>query len=68
MPPRVKTRMRFRSVQASPERTAGIIEKGIINGEFKNSWNAKEFGVKLFAMVEGDIQISRVSGNKGQMP
>jgi TetR/AcrR family transcriptional repressor of nem operon len=54
-------------VQASPQLLERIVEQGIIDGEFKNGWNAKEFGIKAFAMIEGGILISRVSGNKEQM-
>ncbi|WP_426670129.1 TetR/AcrR family transcriptional regulator [Mucilaginibacter sp. McL0603] len=56
-----------RMVQASPQKLAAIIEQGIKDGEFKNSWNAKEFGIKMFAMIEGGILMSRVSGNKERM-
>ncbi|HTD38984.1 MAG TPA: TetR/AcrR family transcriptional regulator [Mucilaginibacter sp.] len=56
-----------KTLQATPQMLAGIIEQGIIDGEFKNSWSAKEFGIKMFAMIEGGILISRVSGNKEQM-
>jgi TetR/AcrR family transcriptional repressor of nem operon len=54
-------------VQASPQMLASIMEQGIIDGEFKKSWNAKEFGIKIFAIIEGGILISRVSGSKEQM-
>jgi AcrR family transcriptional regulator len=54
-------------LQASPQLLTRIIEQGIIDGEFKNNWNAKEFGIKMFAMIEGGILFSRVSGNKEQM-
>jgi AcrR family transcriptional regulator len=54
-------------LQASPQLITRIIEQGIIDGEFKKSWNAKEFGIKMFAMIEGGILFSRVSGNKEQM-
>jgi AcrR family transcriptional regulator len=54
-------------VQASPQKLTTIIEQGIIDGEFKKEWNAKEFGIKIFAMIEGGILISRVSGSKEQM-
>lgn len=56
-----------KTLQATPQMLARIIEQGIIDGEFKNSWNAKEFGIKMFAMIEGGILISRVSANKEQM-
>jgi TetR/AcrR family transcriptional repressor of nem operon len=54
-------------LQASPQLLTRIIEQGIIDGEFKNNWNAKEFGIKMFAMIEGGILFSRVSWNKEQM-
>jgi TetR/AcrR family transcriptional repressor of nem operon len=56
-----------RHLQASPQLLAGIVEQGIKDGEFKNGWNAHEFGIKMFAMIEGGILFSRVSGNKEQM-
>jgi TetR/AcrR family transcriptional repressor of nem operon len=54
-------------LQATPQMLATIIEQGIIDGEFKKNWNAKEFSIKAFAMIEGGILFSRVSGNKEQM-
>ena len=44
-----------------------IIEDGIEKGEFRKSWNASEFAVKSFAMIEGGILISRVSGSRDKM-
>lgn len=54
-------------VQGSAQRLTGIIEQGIASGEFKSAWNAKEFGIKAFAMIEGGSLISRVSGSNNQM-
>ncbi|HTD98805.1 MAG TPA: TetR/AcrR family transcriptional regulator [Mucilaginibacter sp.] len=54
-------------VQASLQLFETIIDQGIIDGEFKKNWNAREFGIKTFAMIEGGILISRVSGNNEQM-
>ena len=54
-------------LQASPKLLEKIIEQGIIDGEFRKSWNAKEFGIKMFAMIEGGVLFSRVSGNKEQV-
>jgi TetR/AcrR family transcriptional repressor of nem operon len=54
-------------LQASPKLLERIIEQGIIDGEFKKSWNAKEFGIKMFAMIEGGVLFSRISGNKEHM-
>lgn len=44
-----------------------IVNKGIANGEFKPDWNAEEFSVVMFAMMEGGHLISRVSGNNEKM-
>ena len=54
-------------LQASPKMLTRIIEQGITDGEFKKSWNAIEFGIKMFAMIEGGVLFSRVSGNKEHM-
>jgi AcrR family transcriptional regulator len=54
-------------VQSSSERLVTTIEQGVANGEFKDSWNAKEFGIKAFAMIEGGTLISRVSGSNNQI-
>ena len=47
--------------------TTGLVEEGIKNGEFKKSWNAAEFAVKSFAMIEGSILIARLSGKGDKM-
>jgi TetR/AcrR family transcriptional repressor of nem operon len=54
-------------LQASPQMLAAIIDQGIIDGEFKSGWNSKEFGIKAFAMIEGGLLFSRVSGTNEQM-
>jgi TetR/AcrR family transcriptional repressor of nem operon len=54
-------------LQASPLLLTRIVEQGIIDGEFKKSWDAKEFGIKMFAMIEGGVLFSRVSGKKEHM-
>lgn len=56
-----------RLVQLSIQRVTSIIEQGIVNGEFKKDWNAKEFATKGFAMIEGGTLISRVSGTNEHM-
>ncbi|MFC0512586.1 TetR/AcrR family transcriptional regulator [Mucilaginibacter angelicae] len=56
-----------RLVQLSIQRVTSIIEQGIVNGEFKKEWDAKEFATKGFAMIEGGTLISRVSGTNEHM-
>jgi TetR/AcrR family transcriptional regulator, transcriptional repressor for nem operon len=52
---------------ANQQLLAGSITKGIANGEFNPEWNAEEFSVIMFAMMEGGHLISRVSGNNDKM-
>jgi AcrR family transcriptional regulator len=51
----------------SVNKITGIIIEGIGTGEFYVNWNAKEFAIKLFTMMEGAIVIARVMGNSTQM-
>ncbi|PXY46774.1 TetR/AcrR family transcriptional regulator [Flavobacterium hydrophilum] len=44
-----------------------IVNKGIANGEFKPNWNAEEFALIMFAMMEGGHLISRMSGKNDKM-
>ncbi len=43
------------------------VEKGIKAGEFKKEWDARIFATKAYAMIEGGILVSRVTGNNDQM-
>ncbi|QOG04959.1 TetR/AcrR family transcriptional regulator [Flavobacterium sp. MDT1-60] len=52
---------------ANQQLLASIVNKGIANGEFKPDWNAEEFSVVMFAMMEGGHLISRVSGSNEKM-
>jgi AcrR family transcriptional regulator len=52
---------------ANQQLLAGSVNKGIANGEFKPDWNAEEFAVVMFAMMEGGHLISRMSGNNDKM-
>lgn len=45
----------------------GIIEDGIASGEFRDTSNAREMAIKMFAMIEGAAMISRVEGHNNQM-
>ncbi len=54
-------------IQTAQQVVADIIEQGIIDAEFKNSWDSKEFAIKAFAMIEGGVLTSRVAGNNDQM-
>ncbi|ACU61979.1 TetR/AcrR family transcriptional regulator [Chitinophaga pinensis] len=44
-----------------------IVEQGIAEGTFNKDWDVKVFVTKAYAMIEGGILVSRVSGNSDQM-
>lgn len=44
-----------------------ILKRGVEEGEFKEEWNYREFALKAYAMVEGGILVSRVTGDISQM-
>ena len=46
---------------------AAIIQQGIKNGEFKETFNGKEFSIKMFALIEGGTLIGRVLNTNSQM-
>lgn len=52
---------------ANQQLLSTIVNKGITNGEFKRNWNAEEFALIMFAMMEGGHLISRMSGNNDKM-
>lgn len=54
-------------IAKSQKLLSDIIKNGIDNNEFKSDWNYEEFATVMFAMIEGGILISRVSGTKDKM-
>lgn len=44
-----------------------IITRGIKNGELKSGFNAKEFSIRMFALIEGGIVICRILNSNNQM-
>ena len=56
-----------KTIRSLQQNIVSIIEKGIAAGEFKKNIDAKTFAIKSFAMVEGGILVSRVTGNNGQL-
>lgn len=54
-------------INLTEENIAAIVNQGIEDGEFRKGWNAKEFGIKMFAMVEGGIMVSRMAGSNAKM-
>lgn len=56
-----------RTICSVQQGLADIVELGIATKEFKKDWDAKKFATKAYAMIEGGILISRVSGDISQM-
>ncbi|GGH14438.1 TetR/AcrR family transcriptional regulator [Mucilaginibacter phyllosphaerae] len=56
-----------KGMEWSVNRITNIITEGVGNGEFHASWNAKEFAIKLFTMIEGAVLIARVMGNNDHL-
>jgi AcrR family transcriptional regulator len=54
-------------VEGFQQQITDIVGRGIATGEFKDSFNANEFGTRTFALLEGGILISRVSGKRNKM-
>jgi TetR/AcrR family transcriptional regulator, transcriptional repressor for nem operon len=64
--PVVKQRVN-QAIEASQKRIADVVKEGHTNGEFKETFNADLFAVKMFTMIEGAILISRVQNNTHNM-
>ncbi len=56
-----------RGIEFMHDLLSGLVEKGIKDGEFKKTWNAREFAIKTYAMIEGGIMMTRVAGNNDIM-
>jgi len=46
---------------------SSLVQQGIKSGQFRKTWNPKIFATKMFALLEGGILLSRVSGKRDQM-
>jgi AcrR family transcriptional regulator len=56
-----------RTLETGQRIVEDIIKQGIKKGEFKDSFNAKEFSIKMFALIEGGIIIGRIMESNSQM-
>ena len=64
--PEIKERV-HQVVQASQKYLENMLTMGITNGEFQPELNAGRVALKLYAMLEGTVLISRVSNDSKQM-
>ncbi|MHA4812544.1 TetR/AcrR family transcriptional regulator [Flavitalea flava] len=56
-----------RTIQAHIQQLESIAKRGIETGEFRGNFNPVEFATRTFALLEGGILITRVSGNRTKM-
>jgi TetR/AcrR family transcriptional regulator, transcriptional repressor for nem operon len=56
-----------RVVELSQQIIADLIKEGIKKGEFKSTWNYRDFATLMFASIEGGNLICRVGGNNHKM-
>jgi TetR/AcrR family transcriptional regulator, transcriptional repressor for nem operon len=51
------------SISYSQNRIYKVTQQGIDDGEFKETFDARQFALKTFTMIEGAILVSRVQGS-----
>lgn len=54
-------------IQSSLKMLQDIIEKGIADKEFSKDFNAEEFAIKIFTLMEGNILVGRVLNSNHTM-
>jgi TetR/AcrR family transcriptional repressor of nem operon len=54
-------------IESAKSKAASLIQLGIKNGEFKESFDAKEFPILMFSALEGGTLIGRVLNTNKQM-
>jgi AcrR family transcriptional regulator len=64
--PVVRSKVRA-TMETAQKNAAAIIKKGIASGEFKASFDAKEFSIKMMTLIEGGTLIGRVLETNSQM-
>jgi len=56
-----------REVESGQQFIANLIKQGIEEREFNSGWNYIEFATLMFAMIEGGVMISRITGSNNKM-
>jgi len=64
--PAIRTRVLKMTEQLQSD-IARLVEHGVRSGEFKPTVNAEAFAIRSFAIIEGGIFLSRLSGNMKKM-
>ncbi len=55
------------AIIVSQNRIARMVQEGKISGEFKRTFDADVFAIRMFTLIEGAIMISRIQGNDRQI-
>jgi len=55
------------TILSAQTKIAAIIGKGITSGELKDTFNAREFSIKMMTLIEGGTLIGRVLETNNQM-
>ena len=55
------------AIIVSQNRIAKMVQEGKISGEFKRTFDADAFAIRMFTLIEGAIMISRIQGNDKQI-
>jgi TetR/AcrR family transcriptional regulator, transcriptional repressor for nem operon len=55
------------TIETAQKNAAAIIRQGIVSGEFKASFDAREFSIKMMTLIEGGTLIGRVLETNSQM-
>jgi AcrR family transcriptional regulator len=64
--PVIKQRVK-EAINASQKRIVDVVKEGQAAGEFKETFDAELFAVKMFTMIEGAILISRIQNSNSHM-
>jgi len=54
-------------IDSARNRVVSLVKKGVEDGEFVKNWDANDFSIKMFAMLEGGILMCRVAGKSESM-
>jgi TetR/AcrR family transcriptional repressor of nem operon len=64
--PVVKQRIK-EAINTSQKRIENVVKEGLAAGEFKETFNAEMFAIKMFTMIEGAILVSRIQNSNHNM-
>jgi AcrR family transcriptional regulator len=54
-------------IEGAQQSIVALVKMGIASGEFRKSWEAREFATKMFALIEGGVMMCRIAKNTKSM-